>query len=42
MIAMTRPRVELSAQANASKASVKPHRGGRSQKLNEIFAKFGM
>jgi hypothetical protein len=36
------PAVELSAQAHIGIADVKPQRGGRSQKLNKIFERFGM
>ena len=34
--------LHLSAQAHAGVAGVKPRSGGRSQKMNKIFEKFGM
>ncbi len=34
--------LHLSVQANVSKANVKPRSGGRSQKMNKIFEKYGM
>lgn len=41
-VAYHRPLAQLSAQAHAGVAGVKPRRGGRNQKMGKIFEKYGM
>ncbi|WP_276320109.1 hypothetical protein [Parasulfuritortus cantonensis] len=41
-MAMLSTHLHLSAQAHIGAADVKPLGGGRSQKMNKIFEKFGM